>query len=215
MRCNQPCVFNRAHRKDFIDKEEEARKSPNRNLYFRRAADYDRLIEVCSRKLSENPRHIRALLIRASSYLKKGTCRVVVSPPLLNQQNPKNGRGAASMFLQAESRPLSTLQWWLMPAGALPECLADYNVVLSVEPKNIDALYHRGCVYEKLSRLDDAIADFTSVLQLDPNHIKASYSRGACRNLKGEFSQAIGAHRCCCACRLYLSCILLDVTSWL
>lgn len=59
-------------RKDFIDKEEEARKSPNRSLYFRRSADYDRLIEVCSRKLAENPRHIRALLVRASSYLKKG-----------------------------------------------------------------------------------------------------------------------------------------------
>lgn len=59
-------------RKDFIDKEEEARKSPNRVLYFRRNADYDRLIEVCSRKLAENPRNVRALLIRASSTLKKG-----------------------------------------------------------------------------------------------------------------------------------------------
>lgn len=61
-------------RKDFIDKEEEARKSPNRVLYFRRNADYDRLIEVCSKKLFENPRNVRALLIRASSNLKKGRC---------------------------------------------------------------------------------------------------------------------------------------------
>jgi hypothetical protein len=59
-------------RKDFIDKDEEARKSPNRVLYFRRNADYDRLIEACGRKLRENPRNVRALLIRASSYSKKG-----------------------------------------------------------------------------------------------------------------------------------------------
>jgi hypothetical protein len=59
-------------RKDFIDKDEEARKSPNRVLYFRRNADYDRLIEACGRKLAENPRNVRALLIRASSYTKKG-----------------------------------------------------------------------------------------------------------------------------------------------
>jgi hypothetical protein len=59
-------------RKDFIDKEEEARKSPNRVLYFRRNADYDRLIEVCSRKIAADPSNVRALLIRASSYLKKG-----------------------------------------------------------------------------------------------------------------------------------------------
>jgi hypothetical protein len=59
-------------RKDFIDKEEEARKSPNRVLYFRRNADYDRLIEVCSRKIAADAGSVRALLIRASSYLKKG-----------------------------------------------------------------------------------------------------------------------------------------------
>jgi hypothetical protein len=64
-------------RKDFMQ-EEEARKSPNRVLYFRRNADYDRLIEVCSRKISENPRNVRALLIRASSALKKGASRARV-----------------------------------------------------------------------------------------------------------------------------------------
>jgi len=58
-------------RSEYLDKDEDARKS-SRHLYFRRNADYDRLIEVCSRKLNENPRNIRALLIRASSYLKKG-----------------------------------------------------------------------------------------------------------------------------------------------
>jgi len=62
-------------RKDFIDKDEEARKSPNRVLYFRRNADYDRLIEACGRKLRDNPRNLRALLIRASSYSKKGEFR--------------------------------------------------------------------------------------------------------------------------------------------
>ena len=59
-------------RKDFIDKEEEARKSPNRVLYFRRNADFDRLIEVCTRKIADNPRNLRALLIRASSLYKTG-----------------------------------------------------------------------------------------------------------------------------------------------
>jgi hypothetical protein len=66
-------------RKDFIDKEEEARKSPNRVLYYRRNADYDRLIEVCSRKIAADPSSVRALLIRASSYLKKGTPRCWLS----------------------------------------------------------------------------------------------------------------------------------------
>jgi hypothetical protein len=81
----------------------------------------------------------------------------------------------------------------LHAAGALEPSLADYNVVLRLERGNVDALYNRGTVYEKLGQLDDAIFDFTAVLELDPNHIKASYARGACRNLKGEYHKAIGA----------------------
>ncbi len=65
--------------------------------------------------------------------------------------------------------------------------------MLQYESSNVDALYSRGTVFEKLGRLDEAISDFTAVLNLDPNHIKASYARGACRNLKGEFHKAIGA----------------------
>ena len=59
-------------RKDFIDREEEARNAPNRVLYYRRNADNDRLIQVCTDKLQNNPRNVRALLIRAASYVKKG-----------------------------------------------------------------------------------------------------------------------------------------------
>jgi hypothetical protein len=64
-------------RKDFIDREEEARGAPNRVLYYRRNADSDRLITACTRKLEQEPRNVRALLIRATSYLKKGrpSCR--------------------------------------------------------------------------------------------------------------------------------------------
>lgn len=63
-------------RKDFIDREAEARSAPNRVLYYRRNADNDRLIQVCTEKLRSNPGNARALLIRAASYVKKGDhCR--------------------------------------------------------------------------------------------------------------------------------------------
>jgi hypothetical protein len=58
-------------RKDFLDREEEARGA-NRVLYFRRNADNDLLISACSRKLEEDPCNVRALLLRAASYVKKG-----------------------------------------------------------------------------------------------------------------------------------------------
>lgn len=59
-------------RKDFLDREAEARTAPNRVLYFRKNADCDKLIAACSKKLRADPRDLRALLIRASSCVKKG-----------------------------------------------------------------------------------------------------------------------------------------------
>ena len=51
----------------------QARKAPTRALYYRRNADCDRLIQACTAKLEAEPSNIRALLIRAASYTKKGT----------------------------------------------------------------------------------------------------------------------------------------------
>lgn len=70
--------------------------------------------------------------------------------------------------------------------------MSDYSSVLRLEPDHVEATFHRGTVYEKLSKLDEAIADFTKVLSLEPDHVKASYARGTCRNLQGDFAPAIG-----------------------
>jgi hypothetical protein len=53
-------------------KQAVARKVPSRVLLLKRNADYDTLIGICSRKLSQSPGNSRALLIRASAFLKKG-----------------------------------------------------------------------------------------------------------------------------------------------
>ena len=111
-------------------------------------------------------------------------------------------RGARRSLTACCRRPPSPHTQKTLPKGALEPALADYDRALALEPGGVDALYHRGCVREKLGRLDDAIADFSAVLRLDPNHIKASYARGAARNLKGDFSQAIGAF--CDLCLLSL-----------
>lgn len=47
-----------------------------RQFYYRQNADYDSLIEACSRKLVTQPGNVRALMIRANSYAKKGARRL-------------------------------------------------------------------------------------------------------------------------------------------
>lgn len=59
-------------RKDFLDREEEARGAPNRVLYYRRNADHVKLIAACTKTLEVNPKSVRALLLRGSSFIKQG-----------------------------------------------------------------------------------------------------------------------------------------------
>ena len=59
-------------RKDFLDREEEARGAPNRVLYYRRNADHVKLIAACTKTLEVNPKSVRALLLRGSSLIKQG-----------------------------------------------------------------------------------------------------------------------------------------------
>lgn len=57
----------------------EQRPGPDKMIYLKRMADFDRLISICSDKLAGNPTNVRALMIRASSYMKKGTMRMVTA----------------------------------------------------------------------------------------------------------------------------------------
>lgn len=62
---------------------------------------------------------------------------------------------------------------------------------MELNPKDADAFYTRGSVYEKMGRLEESIADFTQALRLDPDHFNAAYARGACENRLGNYAKAI------------------------
>lgn len=75
----------------------------------------------------------------------------------------------------------------------LAEALADYAVVLALNPACVEALYYTGHIYEKQAMLDAAIAAYSRVLELEPGNARAALSRGACHNMKGNIVLAIGA----------------------
>jgi hypothetical protein len=53
----------------------QKRTGPDKLIYLKRMAEFDRLIEICTSKLQSNPANDRALMIRASSLMKKGALR--------------------------------------------------------------------------------------------------------------------------------------------
>lgn len=54
-----------------VDKQ-RARTGPDRLLFLQRQRKFDRLVEICTQKLQGNPYNDKALLVRASAYLKSG-----------------------------------------------------------------------------------------------------------------------------------------------
>lgn len=158
-----------------------AAAAPSRRYVYRKNADYDSLIEACTRKLAVHPNNVRALMIRANSYMKKGE-RPPSHLPALNRRP-----GCCRRALTPACRRAA-----LRLAGLLEEAVRDYSVVLGREPGHVDAAYQRGAASHKLGRLEQAISDFSLVLSLEPGHAKAAYSRAACNNLAGRYDEANG-----------------------
>lgn len=73
----------------------------------------------------------------------------------------------------------------------LNKSLDDFSVILELNPRHIEALYHRGHVLFKLNRFEEAIADFSLLLHLNPSHISGAFARAACYNKMGMLTQAI------------------------
>ena len=187
--------------------EAPAAAKPSRHFCYRKNADYDSLIEACSSKLVSQPNNVRALMIRANSYVKKGAhtggecacdpshlaCCVCTGAghwpgPSMHMHHLQ------PIFFMSRSRPAHTRlrTFRRRPAGRLEAALSDYSRVLRCQPSNIDAAYQRGLVNQKLRSNDEAISDFSLVLQLDPNHAKAAYARAICNNVVGRFDEAHG-----------------------
>lgn len=62
--------------------------------------------------------------------------------------------------------------------GEYAEVLADYDKVLEYSPKNVFALYNKGCVYVKNNNMTSAISCFTAAIDEKADFGEAYYNRG-------------------------------------
>jgi hypothetical protein len=72
-------------------KDDQKRTGPDKLIYLKRMAEFDRLIEICTSRLLNNPDNDRALMIRASAFMKKGALPLST----LLQLHPVYGLGRA------------------------------------------------------------------------------------------------------------------------
>lgn len=70
--------------------------------------------------------------------------------------------------------------------------IADFNLVIQIEPKHYQAYHNRGIVYFKLGEVQAAIANFTTALKIDAKYTESYVARGnAYRHLQDYRSAVI------------------------
>lgn len=74
--------------------------------------------------------------------------------------------------------------------GKFVEALADFDAVLTHDPRHEAAYYERGETKQMLEDYQGAVEDYSRALQLNPANADARCSRGNARMKRGDFEQA-------------------------
>lgn len=75
--------------------------------------------------------------------------------------------------------------------GLNEEAITDFNKALELNPKNVDALGHRGIVKSQLGHHEEAITDFDEAIKLKPNDPGLLNTRGVIRYIFKQYEAAI------------------------
>jgi tetratricopeptide (TPR) repeat protein len=70
--------------------------------------------------------------------------------------------------------------------GDPDRALADYNLAISLNPRNNDAFYNRGITYRRKKEHTRAIADFTEAIRQNPKDAQAYLFRGRSKVDSGD-----------------------------
>ena len=125
-------------------------------MYFRRNADYEKLVEVCTKRLRANPKNLRALLIRAGSYVKKELFREALADYdaiLALDEHHVDAHFQRGSIYQRFDDPRSAIR--------------DFTRVLELDGLNVKALYARAACHNLMQEYALAIEDYNRALELD------------------------------------------------
>ncbi|WP_239679691.1 tetratricopeptide repeat protein, partial [Brachyspira hyodysenteriae] len=71
------------------------------------------------------------------------------------------------------------------------ESIVDFNEVIKLDPKNVEAYFYRGVSKAKLEKYEESIIDFNEVITFNPNDEKAYFNRGLSKAQLERYKKAI------------------------
>ena len=125
-----------------------------------------KLVSICTKKLSIEPEHQKALFIRASAYMKK------------NDYNNALGDCNKLILIQPNSIPSLYLRGIIyQKRGEIDKSVHDFTEVLNLDPNHVNAALARAACYNFLGNFDQAISDYDSALRKDKERRKGYFKR--------------------------------------
>eukprot|EP00887_Chlorella_sp_A99_P002068 scaffold21.g2068.t1 len=134
--------------------------------------DYDSLIGACSRQLEQDPRDLRALLMRGNSYAQR---------KMLEEAHVDFSRALALAPACVEAAyQRGTVNRKLQ---RIADAIADLTTVLELDPNHVKAAYLRAECNNLAEKYSEAIEDYSKALAGD--HKQSRPGRARCSNLPG------------------------------
>ena len=114
------------------------------------------LIEICTKKLGKEPNHIKALFLRANSYIKIGEydkAEKDINTILNNESNNSTAFFLLGCIYEKQKK--------------YDDSIKHLSKAIEFDPNNINAYYLRGAVYNELGYFQKAIDDYNLALERD------------------------------------------------
>jgi len=140
------------------DTEREVVTSPirKRKYFSKRRPSMSQLLQMCHKKLAQDPQSIKALLIQASILIKTGqfdkaitSCTKIMEIDK-EEENAYNYRAKAYQGLHK-----------------LDFAIRDFSTVLSLNPNHVNAAYSRAACQNMKGNYDEAIVDYELAFEKD------------------------------------------------
>jgi tetratricopeptide (TPR) repeat protein len=80
--------------------------------------------------------------------------------------------------------------YWKTQLKDLDGALADFNISINLDPKNVEGYDYRADAWKAKGNNDRALADYEMAIRLDPTYASAYYSRGRIYESQGNIERA-------------------------
>lgn len=156
------------------------------------AAEYYKKSLELDPKNSETAYYVALAYSNAENFTQAKT---YAQKALSLNPNNQNAKELLTYVIEQENTMLADKAITLFDQGQYAQALGILNKVIAQDPKDSNALYYRGMVYDQQKNYQAAINDYKKALQYNPQMIIANYSIAIDYDYLSQFANALSYYK--------------------